>query len=206
MIGGDGGMVGALPAQPGMKQQSYVAAVALRGREGGSTAEMSELPSALRASQGGGDKAHVMTVSLDLRNALRDPDKKDEMNRQGCGIGDDVAHTLSSSFEPGVAYSIMPQNSGKDYKARPVEVAQPLMAAGPATGNQGGDFIASSAVRRLTPRECERLQGFHDDFTLITYRGKPAADGPRYRALGNSMAVPVVRWILRRIEHLERVP
>jgi DNA (cytosine-5)-methyltransferase 1 len=56
------------------------------------------------------------------------------------------------------------------------------------------------AVRRLTPRECERLQGFPDDYTLIPYRNKPAADGPRYRALGNSMAVPVLRWIGERIE------
>ncbi len=59
--------------------------------------------------------------------------------------------------------------------------------------------IIGSAVRRLTPRECERLQGFPDDYTLIPYRGKPAADGPRYRALGNSMAVPVMAWIGRRI-------
>jgi DNA (cytosine-5)-methyltransferase 1 len=56
-----------------------------------------------------------------------------------------------------------------------------------------------SAVRRLTPMECERLQGFPDDYTLTPYRGKPAADGPRYKALGNSMAVPVVRWIGERI-------
>ena len=55
-------------------------------------------------------------------------------------------------------------------------------------------------VRRLTPRECERLQGFPDDFTLIPYRhGKPAADGPRYKALGNSMAVPVIGWVLYRV-------
>jgi DNA (cytosine-5)-methyltransferase 1 len=54
-------------------------------------------------------------------------------------------------------------------------------------------------VRRLTPRECERLQGFPDDYTLISYRGKVAADGPRYKALGNSMAVPVVRGIGRRL-------
>lgn len=55
-------------------------------------------------------------------------------------------------------------------------------------------------VRRLTPRECERLQGFPDDYTLIPYHGKPAADGPRYKALGNSMAVPVMWWIGRRIQ------
>lgn len=66
-------------------------------------------------------------------------------------------------------------------------------------------FSATSAVRRLTPRECERLQGFEDDYTLVTYRGKPAADGPRYKALGNSMAVPVVRWILSRIELCDQV-
>jgi DNA (cytosine-5)-methyltransferase 1 len=60
-----------------------------------------------------------------------------------------------------------------------------------------------SAVRRLTPRECERLQGFPDDFTLVPYRGRMMADGPRYKALGNSMAVPVLKWIGERIELVE---
>ncbi len=59
------------------------------------------------------------------------------------------------------------------------------------------------AVRRLTPRECERLQGIPDDYTLVEYRGKPAADGPRFRALGNSMAVPVMRWVGERIAEIE---
>lgn len=62
--------------------------------------------------------------------------------------------------------------------------------------------VHASAVRRLTPKEAERLQGFPDDYTLIPWRGKPAAecpDGPRYKAIGNSKAVPVVRWIGRRI-------
>ena len=54
-------------------------------------------------------------------------------------------------------------------------------------------------VRRLTPRECERLMGLPDDWTLVPYRGKPAADGPRYKAIGNSMVVPVMRWIGERI-------
>ena len=61
-------------------------------------------------------------------------------------------------------------------------------------------------VRRLTPRECERLQGFPDDYTLIPVRGKPAADGPRYKALGNSMAVPVMRWIGERIAMVDAIP
>jgi DNA (cytosine-5)-methyltransferase 1 len=105
-----------------------------------------------------------------------------------------------------VAWSIMPQNSGRDYKARPVDVLQPLMAAGPQHGNQGGDIIQTAMqVRRLTPVECERLQGFPDGYTAIPWRGKPASecpDGPRYKALGNSWAVPVVRWIGRRIDDL----
>lgn len=55
-------------------------------------------------------------------------------------------------------------------------------------------------VRRLTPVECARLQGFPDDYLDITVRGKPAADGPKYKALGNSWAVPNVRWIGQRID------
>jgi DNA (cytosine-5)-methyltransferase 1 len=58
-------------------------------------------------------------------------------------------------------------------------------------------------VRRLTPTECERLQGFPDGYTLVPHRGKPAKDGPRYKALGNSWAVPCARWIGRRIELVE---
>lgn len=57
------------------------------------------------------------------------------------------------------------------------------------------------AVRRLTPVECERLQGFPDGHTDVPYRNKSAADGPRYKAVGNSMAVPVMAWIGRRIIH-----
>ena len=55
-------------------------------------------------------------------------------------------------------------------------------------------------VRRLTPTECARLMGFPDDYLNIHYRNKPAADGPKYKALGNSWAVPCVAWIGKRIE------
>ena len=93
-----------------------------------------------------------------------------------------------------------------------VDVAKTLDTTRPdPSKNQGGNAILhpeSNYVRRLTPRECERLQGFPDDYTLIPVRGKPAADGPRYKALGNSMAVPVMRWIGKRIaavdQHLEK--
>ena len=64
-------------------------------------------------------------------------------------------------------------------------------------------YAANMQVRRLTPRECERLQGFPDDYTLVEYRGKPAADGPRYKALGNSMAVPVMRYLGEQIAKIE---
>ena len=66
----------------------------------------------------------------------------------------------------------------------------------------GGNNVPLYGVRQLTPRECERLQGFPDDYTLIPYRGKEATDAPRYHALGNSWPVPVVRWIGQRINRL----
>jgi site-specific DNA-cytosine methylase len=61
------------------------------------------------------------------------------------------------------------------------------------------------AIRRLTPTECERLQGFPDSWTRIPYRNKPidkCPDGPRYKACGNSMAVPVMHWIGKRIDYI----
>lgn len=63
-------------------------------------------------------------------------------------------------------------------------------------------------VRRLTPVECERLQGFPDNYTGIPYRNKSAdkcPDGPRYKALGNSMAVPVMAWIGNRIQQVDEI-
>jgi len=105
---------------------------------------------------------------------------------------DDVASTMSA----------------RDYKAATDLVAQPTMIHGtqdpiisdiafPQGRNSGQEnvLVQPVAVRRLTPRECERLQGFPDDYTAIP----KAADGPRYKALGNSMAVPVMAWIGERI-------
>jgi DNA (cytosine-5)-methyltransferase 1 len=62
-----------------------------------------------------------------------------------------------------------------------------------------------SAVRRLTPTEVERLQGIPDDHTLVPYRGKPMADGPRYKLVGNSWAVPVARWIFARVDTMDAI-
>jgi DNA (cytosine-5)-methyltransferase 1 len=74
-----------------------------------------------------------------------------------------------------------------------------------SSGGSSRGYVAAMQVRRLTPRECERLQGFPDDHTLILVRGKPAADGPRYKALGNSFAVNVVRWIGERIQFVDSI-
>ncbi len=91
----------------------------------------------------------------------------------------------------------------------PSEIVPPLKAQSGGTGRgDAAPLLAVGgplAVRRLTPRECERLQGMPDDYTLIPYRGKPAADGPRYRAIGNSMAVDVMRWIGRRIQMVDGI-
>jgi DNA (cytosine-5)-methyltransferase 1 len=129
---------------------------------GNSTQFMEEVAPCLT----GADKHGVaQPIPLDLRNASRDPEKHDEMNRQGVGVGDvgDPAHTVTTACVHGVANGM--------------------------------------AVRRLTPVECERLQGFPDNYTNIPWRkATESPDGPRYKALGNSWAVPVVRWIGERIE------
>jgi DNA (cytosine-5)-methyltransferase 1 len=200
------------------------------------------------AIRGRGDSHDLEYRQDGTANALLTPNG----GRGGIGVGAIAYRTAGDGavFEEGdatapltcgtdqcanvVAWSIMPQNSGKEYKARAVDVAQPIMAGGPVGGNQGGDYIQQAMqVRRLTPRECERLQGFQDDYTLIPYgrvirpekmdmdyakylmRGgvmtfeeclRAAADGPRYKALGNSMAVPVMHWIGRRIDLVSAIP
>jgi len=79
------------------------------------------------------------------------------------------------------------------------EIAATIGTHGSSSNSSGLTVMQSMQVRRLTSVECERLQGFPDGYTQVQHRGKPAADGPRYKALGNSMAVPVVRWIGERI-------
>ena len=76
-------------------------------------------------------------------------------------------------------------------------------AADADKGDQDTAIQQGTSVRRLTPRECERLQGFPDDYSLIPYRNGMAKDGPRYKALGNAMAVPVMKWIGERIQMVE---
>jgi len=83
-----------------------------------------------------------------------------------------------------------------------VDVLGQLRKSNMSTAKTQVESSGRVVLRRLTPRECERLQGFPDDYTLIPYRGKGTADcpdGPRYKALGNSMAVPCMRYIGERI-------
>lgn len=161
--------------------------VALRGREEGGTAELGDdVAFALRASGGGGDKPHVMT-------------------------------------ETPVAFTCSSQANSYAWER---DVYPTLNAQIPNdTSNIQYGIRYGSAVRRLTPRECERLQGFQfrvdptypqawqddagrwwsPDYTAIPWRGKPAdqcPDGPRYKALGNSWAVPKFRWLGERIQML----
>ena len=112
-------------------------------------------------------------------------------------FGGDIARTLSARHDSSPCV-----DRGMDVVAHTLGT-QCSWATEDGTG-RGSPLVPSSmAVRRLTPVECERLQGFPDDYTLIPYRNRMAADGPRYKAMGNSMAVPVMRWIGERISEVE---
>jgi len=125
--------------------------------------------------------------------------------RAGIGIGEpgDPMFTVRSGKQHAVAFQERTRTNGRNIEAQDDLLAYALTAPNGGGRRQEMNVANAMSVRRLTPRECERLQGFPDDFTAITYRGKPAADGPRYRALGNSMAVPVIGWVLGRIREFE---
>jgi DNA (cytosine-5)-methyltransferase 1 len=85
------------------------------------------------------------------------------------------------------------------------DVAATMSTHGSDSGGSGPIVMQQMAVRRLTPKECERLQGFPDNYSDIMPKGKPTPDGPRYKALGNSMAVPVMAWIGKRIQEVDNI-
>ena len=170
--------------------------VALRGREGGATAELGdELAGCLRASSGGGDKPHALApVAFSIQaGALR---TNPESGPDGVGVQQDHAYTLEERAEV-QAVAFQSSQSG----VRLGDTHATLDANNGPRRHNGA--LVGMQVRRLTPTECERLQGFPDGYTAIPWRGKPAdqcPDGPRYKALGNSWAVPNVRWIGARIQ------
>jgi len=172
--------------------------------------------------------AHAaVAFPIDGRNAMRDADKHDEMNRQGMGVGDtgDPSHTVKSACVHAVAFTqhgVVAGSLTARHDSSPCAdrgqnmVACPTLTAhnDPSRSPQSSEVTQQVAavhattmtVRRLTPRECERLQGFPDDYTLIPWRKKTAdecPDGPRYKALGNSMAVNCMEWIGERIVRYE---
>lgn len=124
----------------------------------------------------------------------------------GVGVREDGAsYTLEArATAQAVAFDMRGRDGGAQFEG-PHETGN-LRAA--SDGSSRSYVSERWAVRRLTPRECERLQGFPDDYTAIPWRGKPAEecpDGHRYKALGNSWAVNVFRWVGHRINVVERL-
>lgn len=122
---------------------------------------------------------------------------------QGPIHSEDVCHALNANANATAAVAFdLAQITSSANRTR----AEPGLPASTLAKASRMHVAHPMAVRRLTPRECERLQGFPDDYTAIPWRGRPAdqcPDGPRYKALGNSMAVPVMAWIGQRIQAVE---
>lgn len=113
----------------------------------------------------------------------------------------DKSHA-NSGQPPAIAYAFKAGQGAKAGGIGYAEEQSPTLTSASSGTNLAPAVMHGVAVRRLTPIECERLQGFPDNHTLIGWRGKDAdecPDGPRYKAIGNSMAVPVMRWIGERI-------
>jgi len=163
--------------------------------------------------------------------AIQDASGRDKA-QNGKGWNEDVSYTLETRGQQGVAHAFKVRggggNGGKGYlgqdeQAFTISTVQDQQIAvgvdmynlttskestqtirGNGHIDHVGGVMQQMAVRRLTPVECERLQGFPDRYTDILPGGKPTPDGPRYKALGNSMAVPVMRWIGERIDAVEK--
>lgn len=103
-------------------------------------------------------------------------------------LGGDIAYAICASTGGGKQPHVLFPSLESHFQCVPVSEAGRRRAG-----------RALWRVRRLMPLECERLQGLPDNYTLVPYRGKPAADGPRYKAIGNSMAVPCITWIGNRV-------
>jgi DNA (cytosine-5)-methyltransferase 1 len=122
---------------------------------------------------------------------------------QGDSVSEHVTPTLDKSKTPAVAFA---QNQAGEVREN--DVFNTLNTNSNASGRNTPLLRDSMAVRRLTPIECERLQGFPDNYTQIAWRNKEpenCPDGPRYKAMGNSMAVPVMHWIGKRIQMVEEI-
>ena len=159
--------------------------IAFSRNDNGTDATINLAPTMRVAGRAGG----TLSIAFGAQNSAN----------QGDSVSTEVTPTLDKSKTPAVAI-------GWSEELNALKDLQPTIQRGGAGGRHEGVMVPSSAVRRLTPTECERLQGFPDDFTQIPWRNKPAEDcpdGPRYKAMGNSMAVPVMRWIGEKIQMVE---
>jgi DNA (cytosine-5)-methyltransferase 1 len=212
---------------------SQAIAFNLRGRDGGAMPEPADAAS-LRATTGGSSNSYVAFSAKDrgadagdiaptLRGMGHDNSHANGGGQIAIAVtlhGSDGTVNIASYTEISTSLGARAPGGIENSATTAVLQEQSVAWSGELTasadiadtlqrGGEGGlvDGVMTPqmAVRRLTPRECERLQGFPDDYTLIEYRGKLAADGPRYRALGNSMAVPVMRWIGQRIAAVHEI-
>jgi DNA (cytosine-5)-methyltransferase 1 len=175
-------IAGALAAEPGAKQQTYIA---FSSKDHGGDA--GDIAPTLRSM--GHDGSHANgggQVAVAFGGQMSTPQ-----------VDVELSQTLQAKNPQAAAIMVDCYNGAIDG-----EVGATLGTRGSSVNSTGPTLMHGMSVRRLTPRECERLQGFPDDYTAIPWRGKPAdacPDGPRYKALGNSWAVPCARWIGRRI-------
>lgn len=114
--------------------------------------------------------------------------------------------TIKASDAPAIAYSIREDANANNFSATPIETSRALQAQQPSVqSHHAQTFIAQpTIVRRLTPIECERLQGFPDNWTANRIDVKNGGvveqkDSARYKQMGNAVAVPVAQWLLNRI-------
>jgi len=232
LFGGDGKTVGALAARPGVKQQSYIAFSAKdHGADAGDVAPtLRGMGHDGSHPNGGGQVAIAFAQNQDGDVLSGEVMQSLGTNANATGRnaptiaftlhGSDGTVSAASSTEVSGSLRTRAPGSIENSSTTAVLQEQPVAWSGELTasidiagtlqrGGEGGRvdgvMTPQMAVRRLTPRECERLQGFPDGYTLVEYRGKLAADGPRYKALGNSMAVPVMRWIGERIAAVDAI-
>lgn len=142
---------------------------------------------------GGGHQAVAGYLSA---RAIRNSDSANEL-----GIKDGDVHDSLQGDGPGAVAFDLAQITSKTNRSR----AESGLPASTLNAESQMHVATVMQVRRLTPLECERLQGFPDGWTDIPYNGKPAKDGPRYKALGNSMAVNCMRWLGERIASVESI-
>jgi len=166
------------------------------------------------ATREGSESRFVKELSPTLRKEMGDNQVAIAMRESGQGywMEDSKAGTLRAEGEnrPSRPSNVIAEPVAVDcYNKTIGDKSQSISSSASDINHTGGVINPADrmAVRRLTPKECERLQGFNDDHTLIPWRNKPAdqcPDGPRYKALGNSMAVPCMAWIGKRIDAVEK--